>query len=247
MTPIIIILIASLCGRSNTDYARNPLWRTQPHHFINPAELGMESWAIVCCTIVVVNSKLQPLPDEYSLRMSISNCVTEASSTFFAEGDIVAVALAIKEVAASKPSAVVLDRIMFTQMFSRYKVSLTMRKLIKPMVIERFLKTIDNYVIQIRYLEDIATNLEVLVKDSSWNPHARFLVITATVFKNNSETAAHIIKQLWQRKVTNGVVLLPAGDENSTLEAYSWFPFNNGLCGAGYDQVCRLMFQLHLM
>lgn len=189
----------------------------------------------------MVKSKLQPLPDEFSLRMSISNCVTEASSIFFVEGDIVAVALAIKEVAATKPSAVVLDRIMFTNMFSRYKVTLTMRKLIKPMVIERFLKTIDNYVIQIRYLEEIGTNLDVLVKDSSWNPHARFLVITATVFPNNTETAAHIIKELWMRKVTNGVVLLPAGDENSTLEAYSWFPFNNGLCGAGYDQVLKIV------
>lgn len=203
--------------------------------------MGTKTWIVFGFLVVMVKSKLQPLPDEFSLRMSISNCVTEASSIFFVEGDIVAVALAIKEVAATKPSAVVLDRIMFTNMFSRYKVTLTMRKLIKPMVIERFLKTIDNYVIQIRYLEEIGTNLDVLVKDSSWNPHARFLVITATVFPNNTETAAHIIKELWMRKVTNGVVLLPAGDENSTLEAYSWFPFNNGLCGAGYDQVLEII------
>lgn len=185
---------------------------------------------------IEIHSHLKPLPDELSSRLSLAKCVGTASSTFFEEGDILLVSLPVHEVSAFQASATVLDRLMFVELFNRSHVSLVIKKTTNFRKDEHYQKAVDNYVIQVRAVHELSENLNMLQGYISWNPHAKFLIVSVTIYEDNNLAAENIIQHLWNVKVFNAVVALPNALNLSQFDIYSWFPFSEGRCGDMFNK-----------
>lgn len=186
----------------------------------------------------LVRCKIQSFPDEISSRESLTNCMSSASSRFFMESDILTMSLTTSEVDKSSVSATVLDKLLLANLFSGNNFTLL---LVKPSVASpenHFIKKADSYIMQIRNDREVYKNLKNLKTYKSWNPYAKFAVISAAPFaENNFETAARIVKALWIFKITNAVVLLPDPTNISVYNVLSWFPYKGGKCGIVFEEV----------
>lgn len=184
-----------------------------------------------------IHCSLEPLPDELSSRLSLAKCVAEVSDQFFKEGEIVLVSLPIQEVSTLQASATLLNNLLFYELFHRSQHSIIIKKTTTFKRHEVYQKSIDNYVIQVRNLSELKQNLRVLQGYFTWNPHARFVVVSVADYGNNKDAAANIIQQLWEHKVASGIVLLPNPQNRSSYETFSWFPFAGSHCGDGFEEV----------
>jgi hypothetical protein len=69
--------------------------------------------------------------------------------------------------------------------------------------------------------------------DKVRNPRGNFLVVLNKIHTNFRQQVYVILKELWNRKILNAIVLLPASREQHILDIYSWFPYESpsGKCG----------------
>ncbi|KAF5299271.1 hypothetical protein FQA39_LY02444 [Lamprigera yunnana] len=181
--------------------------------------------------------RLDPLPDEFSSRFSLAQCVTNVSKIFFGKGEVVLVSLPVNEVSKTQVSAVLLDRLLFKELFNSAHLSVIIKKTRNSRKDENYQKTVDNYVIQVRKVGELSQNLEMLQGYSSWNPHAKFLIISVTIYEDNELSAISIIQQLRQSKILNAVLLLPNKENTAIFDVYTWFPFEDGKCGDNFTKV----------
>lgn len=178
------------------------------------------------------NANFSAFSDERASRISLSRCIVEASSKFFEVGEMIMVSLTSIE--KTPASVIVTDRILLPKLFSKALWTFTV---IKPEEhIVDVSRRCDNYIVQIRQAKELRYNLNVLRSFRSWNPHAKFVVITSTVFENETETAAKIAEDLWSFRIVNGIVVLPTPDEITNYNVYSWFPYEHGNCGQNFNK-----------
>lgn len=79
----------------------------------------------------------------------------------------------------------------------------------------------NNYIIQISNQEQLIGIVQVLRSLSSWNPHAKFVVITSEAVKNPTTVFAEFMKSLWNTDVVSSAILLPTERNASLSELYS--------------------------
>ncbi|KAF5289202.1 hypothetical protein FQR65_LT00088 [Abscondita terminalis] len=191
---------------------------------------------LMCC-VITTSCKLNPLPDEFTSRLSMAQCVANASKIFFGKGESLLVSLPVYEVSSKQSSGTVLDRLLFKELFEAGHLSVIIKKTKNSKKDEKYQKTVDNYVIQVRNVSELPENLKMLQGYPSWNPHAKFLIISVTLYEDNTSSAAFIVEQLWLQKIANGVILLTNQKDSTIFDAYSWFPFKNGNCGNNFEKV----------
>ncbi|KAF2884625.1 hypothetical protein ILUMI_21546 [Ignelater luminosus] len=176
-------------------------------------QVSRESWnkpkEQQCC------SDLEPLPDELSSRLSLAQCVAVASDRFFKHGEILLVSLPLQEVSATIKSAVLFNHLLFHELFYRSRLSIIIKETKEINPEEKYLKNIDNYVIQVRNVSSLEENLSILQAYASWNPHATFMIVT----------------------IVNGVILLPDPNDTSVFETYTWFPYAQHRCGNKFHEL----------
>lgn len=154
------------------------------------------------------------------------------------ESDILTMSLTTSEVDESKVSATVLDKLLLANLFSGNNFSLLMVKPSAPSSENHFIKKADSYIIQIRNYREAYQNFKNLQSYKSWNPFAKFAVISASSFsENNFKSAARIVKDMWMFKITNAVILLPDPTNTSVYDIFSWFPYREGKCGVVFKEV----------
>ncbi|KAK4880990.1 hypothetical protein RN001_004309 [Aquatica leii] len=197
-----------------------------------------ETFVIISvCFVTQMFCKLEPLPDELSSRLSLAQCVANVSKTFFGDGEILLVSLPVYEVSQTQASAIVLDRLLFMELFQVNHQSLVIKKTTNSRKDENYQKSVDNYVVQVRNVTELPENLKVLQGYPSWNPHAKFLIISVTIYEDNAISASYIVEQLWRQKISNGVILISNEKNRSIFDVYSWFPFKNGNCGDKFEKI----------
>ncbi|KAF2899949.1 hypothetical protein ILUMI_06237 [Ignelater luminosus] len=200
----------------------------------------MRSYVLTFLTanfIFKVLGRLESIPTGIlETRMSLAKCVGEATDRFFEDHEISLVSLSIIEPKNTMRFAIALDRLLFSELFSRSNLSIIIKKTTVPHSSEYYLKKIDNYIIQVRRPMEIKDNLRVLKIHPTWNSHAKFLVVSATIFEDPYVVASGIFKQLWRSKIANGIVLLTNPNNTSLFTVYSWIPFSEKYCTTGFDE-----------
>lgn len=177
---------------------------------------------------------LLPLPDEKTSRISLSKCIVEGSTRHLGETEMITVSLSSAEVGKERPSATVLDRILLNDLFSKFIWTFAIVRAKKSSFTD--LRKTDSYIVQIRHLEEFDVDLDNLQAYKSWNPHAKFVVVSATVFENVTETVEIIVEHLSDAKVINGIIMLPNPENPLTLHIFSWYPYGNNSCGKNFDK-----------
>ncbi|GLV41307.1 Ionotropic receptor 68a [Carabus blaptoides fortunei] len=93
----------------------------------------------------------------------------------------------------------------------------------------------DNYIIYFRDEQEFYEILMYLKRFLKWNPAAKFIVTSGTVFENPYEVAVNITSTLWSFRVTHYVILLVNSSELQLLDIYTWHPYTNGHCADQFN------------
>lgn len=169
------------------------------------------------------------MESENLLTKSLSTCTTSGINRHLNSTSSILV--------TNVPSEEENANVFFKDFFNLYTFSLIVNKNNgKQPSASFFLAKADIYFIQIRKLIEIETSLKHLAAQLSWNPSAKFVVLSIDAFVNNSETATTIVEILWRYKIVNAVVLLP-NENHIGLNVYSWLPYKDGNCGEAFGTV----------
>lgn len=194
-------------------------------------------WLIFVCLIFKSKSELAPLEKGLAdLRYAISSCVVAIAKVEFPMENIITVSLSTKDYKNYTNSAVVTDQILLKSLHKQTRWTILIKKSNRPEHHSTFWKKSDEYIIQLRDADEFEYLLESLMKMNSWNPHAKFIVITTTIFQNTKKIIEFIFQKLWTKKVLNAVVMLPRNATDSILDIFSWYPYFRGNCGNSFSR-----------
>lgn len=87
------------------------------------------------------------------------------------------------------------------------------------------------YVIFFEHPDEVRVVFKELALSLSWNPRAKFLMVSHTFFKDNSETAKKIFGSLLKYNAINAVVMLADQESYQEFSFFTWNPFEGGNCG----------------
>lgn len=182
--------------------------------------------------------KLQTLPDEITPRISLSYCIVFGCQRYFnGSSNILLVSLPLSEVNPLKPSSIRLDNLLLYDVFNLYKFSVFINKADHKIQQYVAVSKAESYIIQIRNKYDVDGTLSKLKLHDTWNPAAKFIVISASYYQDHYDVAAHIVQVMWKLKIINAVILLPKTDNSVFYNVYSWLPYNEGKCGVEFSEV----------
>ncbi|RZB66677.1 uncharacterized protein BDFB_005853 [Asbolus verrucosus] len=183
--------------------------------------------------------KLEELPDyEKHKRQSLTECVLNATQRFFEEGANIIYSLPLSEVKTSHISITALDRFVLASLARDSHWSLVIKNVtLEQHKLLKIQPKPGHYIIQIRHQEEFIEHIDILKSYKEWNPHAKFLIISASKFDNPKILATEIIKKLWEVHALNGVVLLLDHSNDTLFHAYTWFPYEEGNCGTDFDKI----------
>lgn len=173
-------------------------------------------------------------PDERTSRVSLSNCIVKIGDRFLDKGEVISIHLSSTEASKNSTSATVLDRILLFELFQKNHWSVTISN--GSAVWSKDFKRTDNYIIHIRGIDEVGDTLQALQTTKSWNSHAKFFIISATIYKKPEEVVTYIMKYLWLAKVVNAIVVLVNPKNTTVQHIYTWYPFANGNCGNYFDK-----------
>lgn len=187
---------------------------------------------LILLFVVAVKCKLEDLPDEASPRLSLTMCVMLGAEEFNVPNKTITVSLSMFEVSSNKKSATVISTILFPRMFAKMKWTFVIFNFTQddnPKE-RRGIKPPSAYIIQIRRKNEIILEINKLKSRISWNPHAKFLIMSATVFKEPDLRAQEILQKLSDEMVVSGVVLLPNPKVKNEYNVYTFYPYSEKNC-----------------
>nr|XP_023023422.1 uncharacterized protein LOC111511625 [Leptinotarsa decemlineata] len=163
-------------------------------------------------------------------------CITEGVRSYFTSSfGTISYSLPLTEVKDPK-SFYLLNQIVLRVIEETERVTVLVKNLRTYTInVKRLHDKTKNYIIQIRGHGEFSTVIEKLEKHLSWNPHARFLVVSSTIFPNPDEIAAEITASLWKYNVVNVAILLPEPENTTKLNVYTWEPYSNSSCGDNFQ------------
>lgn len=174
-------------------------------------------------------SRLNPLPDELTGRLSLTDCVVGACLNFFTEEEILTVSISPEEVSKYRASAVVMMQILLPRLSDMGRWSLLIRKASAKS--SNYYKQSGSYVVQIRTQNELKDHIKNLQKYRSWNPDEKFMVISSQRFSNQEEVVAGMAETLRKAKIWKAIVMLPSLKNLTQFHIYSLFPYSTGSCG----------------
>lgn len=183
------------------------------------------------------SAKMVPLPDERTSRVSLSRCIGEISERFYTKGEIISIYLSLNE-ERKAPSATVLDRILLPELYQKLDWSVLISN--GSIVSSRDWKRTDSYMIHFRTKEEIQPTMQKLQAAKSWNAHARFVIVSATIFEKSEEVVAMIVQHMWNARVVNAVIILTNPANVTEQQIFTWYPFADGNCGNNFDKAVLL-------
>ena len=88
-----------------------------------------------------------------------------------------------------------------------------------------------SYIILTTSVTVLQNQLQRLSNGIYWNPGGRFVVALLNNFFDPPLIAQWVLKELWKRKITDSVVVVPNGEGERipALNAYTWYPYQSTL------------------
>lgn len=179
-----------------------------------------------------------PFPDEKTSRISLSNCIGEIGERFYTKGEIISIYLSSSEANNNSTSATVLDRILLPELFQKYAWSILVSN--EVTVSSNDWKRTDSYIVHFRNVEEVEATLQTLQAAKSWNAHARFVVVSATIFENPEQVVATVVQHMWHAKIVNAIVILSNPSDKTEQQIFTWYPFADGNCGNNFDKAVMI-------
>lgn len=171
------------------------------------------------------------------IRKSLSMCVIQACKQYFTSNfETVTFSLPLTKLAKNVVSVTKLNELLLPVLEDEQRWTL----LVKDLNVSQEIKKVNirksfSYIIQIRKEGEFGDNIKKLKRFLSWNPHAKFLVVSTTVFARPREVAIDVIKSLWSHNVINAAVLLADDENTTTFNLYSWSPYSPHSCGNNFN------------
>lgn len=195
---------------------------------------------VVVFLIKVGVSRLMPFSDDHqSTKLSLSLCICEASNRFFQESDFTTYSVPLESVDQSLTSVIILQNLLLSQLFKPPYRAIFVNQFINPLEDDfntnLLQKPIDNYLIEFRESEEIDELMKL--NQNGFNPHARFLIFSSTIFPNPLEVVRKLIDSVWQEHLRNVVILLTSSRNNSVFQVFSWYPYEGGNCGNTFTRI----------
>lgn len=188
---------------------------------------------IFLCTLQY--AALVELPTTDTMKESIASCILQISDKYFLKTQTIAVVFPDTAMSTGITHPIALDQQGLGTMFQSSAWSIFIKTTSKHWHFFSKFEITNNYIIQTRNPEDMEHTLRFL-KLSSWNPHAKFVIVTTTLFENPLDVVTKIFQILWLFHVLNAVILIPRVDDQSTLDIYTWFPYAGGNCGDHFNE-----------
>lgn len=183
-------------------------------------------------------SKLEHLEiNELHTRNSLKKCVIEACRTFFTgDFETITYSLPLTEVSKDLNSVVTMPQILLPILENEYNWTMLInsKHAMSTNNFENLMSKSSAYVIQIRTAGEIFHVVDKLYL-WSWNPQAKFLIISSTRFEQPLKIAMEVTKVLWLAKVVNVAVLLVNPKNITEFNVYSWKPYSPESCGDNFS------------
>lgn len=135
--------------------------------------------------------------DQIDTRVSLGKCIIEATKLYFnSDFETITFSLPIVEVQENVPSFVISHYVLgVLQGYNEW--TFTIKNVNFPTnEFNRYPTKTMSYIIQIRQRGEFAENLKKLKSSFSWNPHAKFLIVSPTLFSNPESVAIEITEVL---------------------------------------------------
>lgn len=98
---------------------------------------------------------------------------------------------------------------------------------------------VHNYIIFVTKMNDIDAILELLTKETLWNPYGNFLIHVVGMVDNFPALSAYIFKSFWKHFVINIVIAYPH-TPTTKMFIFTWTPFEAESCGKGRAKVINI-------
>ncbi|KAF5289204.1 hypothetical protein FQR65_LT00090 [Abscondita terminalis] len=176
----------------------------------------------------------------FTTRVSLSKCVREVSELFFDNGDLTIMALSSVESMYIINSSIPTDALLLSELFNSGTMTIIIKKIANNIFDESYIKKIDNYIIHVRVITEVAETLQMLKKYRTWNSQARYLIVSSNIFDEPKTVATSIIEELWKYYIINAVILLVNSKNETAFTAYSWFPYSKSRCTNNNNEIIEI-------
>lgn len=190
-------------------------------------------WKLLVLFLPLCCGEFELFLDDAASRQSLSSCIISAVKTQLKKAsNVLVMNVPVTETVTPRAVPMRLDKFLYFDLFNLYLFSLFSNKAdgAKFQYTDAFLRKADSYVIHIRNKDEIDSTLDYLQLQNSWNPSAKFVIITTTKFANETWVITHLVRIAWRHKVVNAVFLMPQKNK-TTFNIYTWHPFKEGKCG----------------
>nr|CAI5825222.1 unnamed protein product [Callosobruchus analis] len=177
-------------------------------------------------------SNIQPLNLlPVATRVSLDRCIIAAAKKYFARRfNTVLFSLPIAEGKKEDLAPIGMDRILLQELYKEYRWTVVMKHFggrAQGRDIGYYPKS---YLIQIRSRDEAKINIKYLSRFASWNPHAKFLVVSSKVFNEPEEVVLETFQALFAANTVSIAVMLPDPKNTTNLLVFSWRPEANRTC-----------------
>lgn len=168
--------------------------------------------------IITVHCKLQLI--EYDKYESISSCTLEAAIQSFG----VVPNINMFSINSSR------DNDLLSMLYHTPYLSKKLKNFATFKV--DFYETFRSYTVIAAFdLDEIVLNSKQIHKLLLWNSRSWYIFV---IRKNSIASLDNTVDLLWFNYIYNAVILMPSEQNADVIEIYSWFPFENGLCGKNF-------------
>lgn len=190
---------------------------------------------LVVCVLNVISCKILSWTDDEELvsHKSIANCVLAISEKYFSSADIVDIASIYRQHSGIN----FFNNNILKMFYINYKWAATVRLSTEKTYLFNKVPKTNNYIIHLQRLEDLNETLIYLKQSRNWNPYAKFIVTSHSIFENPLHTAANLTKIMWPFLILNAVIMLPSNvSESDLLNIYTWYPYAHGNCADKFNE-----------
>lgn len=185
------------------------------------------------------NHAFKKAPREYEFYSSMADCVFEITLTYFPYDSLLVYSTTAESKIgdANYLNSRILNRLLLEKLYS-----LGYWNILIKMTNERFyynskfIESADCYIVIVGSTLELNNNLMHLKNTSSWNAHAKFIIISYE--SSNIHVLRESVTVLWNYYVINFVILMQ--QLNSSVYIFTWFPYENNDCGTNFENTREL-------
>lgn len=181
---------------------------------------------------------LQKPIHEYEVHSSVANCALEISLTYFPYDSVLLYSTSLGSYNNSKMSSVsrTSNRLLLQQLHRQGYWNILVKVMNeKNYYNSKFIESANCYILLVSSEIELDNNLFHLRNTSSWNAHAKFIIIIYESEKwENFLTSS--VETLWQFYVIN-FVLLVQKQFKPRVHIFIWLPYENNDCGTNFNNI----------